>query len=599
MTSSLAGVAATLVSRNADKTEGATLQLSTALMKGMRDACPGKGERMAMAMTDPKALKAALTSALCERAVDGKPGSPSASEVTALVSAAVDKVKQQVLQATPTGRTVTITSYTPTGNAEHTELPCLIIDDKEFTPTRFMAEGGYGDVFELAAEDGSKMAFKVLKPIKDDVADPAAALLQVTQKEVQSHLLAEGSGHQNILSLRGVAELPNGQFGIALEFAPNGNVEDLFKAAHKPGVLCESGAEPAHGQISRADLETIALTVFADAVDSMDHLHNRQGAINFDAKPQNLLIMEGGRIVTADFGTAFDGRSATMREAPEIEQAVYKAPEFEKARVDLRAAGTSLETETKAKLDDIFKGYSPDLVEKLKKARLESVADTVTMTQKVDVWGLGASLFHMATGHTLLHDSLWLNQRSDALVDFGQASNAALSERPIGPLEERDSLGALPLLDGAIGQSTGNPVIDTLINKLLSPKPEDRPSTAGIKADPTLRRPGVRHPAAYELIAAIAQKNPDKIDAARIKLLAAALPTPPQSGPAQARPFTPPTFRTSVRAPEGLAEALGGELPQAPQQTSAEALQAAIDTTSSLLDQVNEQLERTRQTILM
>lgn len=599
VTSSLAGVATTLSSRNADRTEAATQQLSAALMKGIRDVCPGKGDRMVMAMTNPKELKAALTSALCALAVDGKPGSPSASDVTALVSATVDTVKEKILQATPTGRTVTITSHTPNGNAKHAELPCLIIDGKEFTPTRFMAEGGFGEVFELAAEDGSKMAFKVPKPLEDAVGDPDAALLAMTQQEVHSHMLAQGEGHPNILSLKGVAALPNGQFGIALEFAEHGDVEGLLGKIYQSDILCKPNDVPAHGQITQSDMETIALTIFADAVDSMDHLHDRQGGINFDAKPMNLLIMKDGRIVTADFGTAFDGKSTTIGDAPKIAEVSYKAPEFETATETMRLFERSAPKEIEKKLNDILGSASDHLVSKLTAALTEAKSGTMPLSQKVDIWGLGASLLQIATGFKLMPDMSFPAARGNALMAFGKGTGAALSERPIGPLAEGDKEGRLPLPEGAIGEGTGNPAIDALINKLLSPKPEDRPSTAGIKGDPALQRPGVRHPAAYELIAAIAEKNPGKIDAARVKLLAAALPTPPQSGPAQARPFTPPTFRTSVRAPDGLAEALGGEPLQAPQQTSAEALQTAIDKTASLLDQVNEQLERTRQTLLM
>ncbi|RVU15278.1 protein kinase domain-containing protein [Methylobacterium oryzihabitans] len=538
----------------------AVAALSGAIADATRTKASSPAEAMATMMADTAPLAAELTDALMTQLDMARPGHGiSRAEVAGFAEATVRSARENVCGIEVDDAKVRVEwereprIEDPDGQdlTVGVDLHPVTVGGRTYQPERFLAQGGFGMVFQYRADDGGKLVLKL--PLDQPPAQPGSGqalpdVREMTVDEVRGHLGAQGAGHANILHMHGVALMPNGQFGIVIEHMPNGTASDLEQRMNAPGRVAPDGQPPASGQVTRAEAQLVALATFADMARGMQHLHDTQGVVNFDLKSPNALIGANGDVVLADFGTSKLGASTRLVDAPRIDNLFYKAPEFQSATHEIKLC-TNRVTDNFKKMFDPSKtdakksDMGRDLGNIFGESVQESILSRVTLDEKVDTWGLGISLMELATGNPVLHGTrLQGNAMEKAIVDFGRghgvavASTAGDSTRPA---------------QGSLFASSGDAQIDDLANRLLAPAAGDRIDMATALAHPALNRPGLTSPELRGLIVALAGGTADAIDTARAALAAAIAAAPPSVPTAADLPAAP--TRPVPPPPEGSA----------------------------------------------
>ena len=419
------------------------------------------------------------------------------------------------------------------------EAPQISIGGKDYAPARYLASGGFGDVCAYRATDGSMLAVKLSKtPDDDSVGQTTADVHGDAAKEIAMHLKATESGDGNLLAMKGAFKLEDGRVGVALEFAPNGNVFDMGHAIID--AIATDPTQVGAGQITRDEADLIRLTMIKDMATGVQQLHDT-GVTHFDFKSPNCLIDQHGTVKVADFGGSYVGSASPRSLQIDIDAAGWKAPELSQARsfTDKLTQEKNLglgkfepsaieEFQAAAKKDVIthlklvFPGQAESAYEgtaaNLMSNRDANIADDLVKMSRidssVDVWGLGTSALDLFSKTGVNPD-----QKRDSIVedDVRDWSENGLN-RALGG---RDASGALP--SDVLAQSTGHGGIDDLINGLLLPDPDKRAAffTDDFKGHPAMQLPGVGSPEARALVAAIASKDATVIASARSALAAA------------------------------------------------------------------------------
>lgn len=136
---------------------------------------------------------------------------------------------------------------------------------------------------------------------------------------------------------------------------------------------------------SHVPLMTIvqARNAFRDTVLGLEYLHF-QGVIHRDVKPANLLQTKDHRVKISDFGVSYMGRErsstdpdASESEVPDIDEAVELA----------KTVGTPA-------------FYAPELCQ----TNADEDVPTPPVTQQIDVWALGVTLYCLIFGRVPFHD---------------------------------------------------------------------------------------------------------------------------------------------------------------------------------------------------
>ena len=149
-------------------------------------------------------------------------------------------------------------------------------DGKTFTFGKCLGKGGFSEVW--LAEDGAKAAVAI-KCVPRNTSHPDA--LKDLHHEVRTLSQLD---HPNVVKLRipALVQTPTHCFAV-LEHAPRG---DLCDALSLLGAPLEPEAVKAH---------------FRQLLSGVAYLH-REGVAHQDLKPDNILLMEDGRLCLADFG---------------------------------------------------------------------------------------------------------------------------------------------------------------------------------------------------------------------------------------------------------------------------------------------------------
>jgi hypothetical protein len=142
--------------------------------------------------------------------------------------------------------------------------------------------------------------------------------------------------------------------------------------------------------------------------------------------------------------------------------------------------------------------------------RVSEQQDMFSVDNRGDTWAVGVMALDLFTGHRLLHQESFMSKIQDRLVEFGKdPDNVA-----IGEVDDDGNP-----IDGALSGSTGSPQVDTLINSILRPRPQDRPDLQTILNNPLFSLPGVGSDEAGALILAIKGGNQEEIDLAAANLM--------------------------------------------------------------------------------
>jgi serine/threonine protein kinase len=191
--------------------------------------------------------------------------------------------------------------------------------------TQLLGRGGFGEVWEGVAADGTKLAFK-FQPCRNQPAS-------VTVNEVRLLLSLRALKHPHVIEVRNVVAGPN-YVVIAMERA-DGNLLQLLSAYHAetgthvpPDHLCELLSQAAEA------LDFLAaqkLTGFGFGTTGLQHC---------DIKPSNLLVF-GDQLKVADFGLCAPQLWNQSRSFA-FGTPAYAPPELAKGRVTERTDQFSL-----------------------------------------------------------------------------------------------------------------------------------------------------------------------------------------------------------------------------------------------------------------
>jgi serine/threonine protein kinase len=342
------------------------------------------------------------------------------------------------------------------------------IGNEIYTFDRQLGEGAHATAsVYVNKETGKQIVLKTA--LQGDEED-----MQEFGRELRSHRTV--SGHDNIVGLVGPVRMDDGTVGLALEFAPHG---DLYGAMDR----INQNTNPDEAKLMR-------LTLLHDVVEGLGHMQSRRGGegmLHLDFGSRNIFVGEGGVGKIGDFGTSmksskFDidtthGAINKYMIAPEITIALG---ESEGQRLKM----TGPRSEQYGLTLDKIKGQFGELGENRQKEILTSVLNNIAYTEspsrqidpkKAEVWCLGVIAFEMMMGQLPVPDG---SQTEAKYVEFG--SN--LNNRALNSYDENGNL-----VPGFFGETTGDPDVDDLVNKLLHPDPNQRPTPEEIVNHPAFR----------------------------------------------------------------------------------------------------------------
>lgn len=456
-------------------------------------------------------LKTALLNKLAEQCGEGSPLSGSYSTCSGSVRDLLDLAVTTAMSKLP----------------DHcVDDNHLVLDGVSYTKVRELGSGAYGSaaIYE-GTKNGEPHRIVVKSPlgvVSEEEGITAEDLRKPFAKEIRSHYEATAVNNPNIVPFRGAVSTPDGRLLIAMDLAENGELGHL---AEKVNLAFEKG------QISRTAWNAIQITMLMDMANGLRHLQEQQGMTHLDIKPENYFVTSGGKVMLGDFGLA---QSSPTREfnAPPLDSPINKAPEMTithnqnlRDKEELKSQITTITIESRKlreEFDRLDSKNNPqrntvesrnrkneianefNLLQEQKKsleqAKTEVDGRTFTVDVKADTWGLGTAAYKMFTGRFLVDDLApdagdFDTKRDEALERFGQDGTSRV--RSTG-MDDR-------------GVTQGTSSIDRVLNQMLHPDPQQRPSMSDLLNMSLFKEPGVGSDAVRELIDLIA-KGPPKED---------------------------------------------------------------------------------------
>jgi serine/threonine protein kinase len=194
--------------------------------------------------------------------------------------------------------------------AEGKQVPeQIILNGKTYTAPKFLGEGGLGLIIKYTdAQSGESVVVK--------------SLLNVEQhsemvKELQAHRhVMGGSGHENIITMRGVVRGDNDSLYMVMDLAGGG---DLARVSESLGEAVKQGILPWRAQLA------LAQHLIRDAVAGMQHMQSRN-MMHLDVKALNFLLDDNGKVMLSDFGSG--QRTGALTADRDYIPTTYYAPEW-------------------------------------------------------------------------------------------------------------------------------------------------------------------------------------------------------------------------------------------------------------------------------
>jgi formylglycine-generating enzyme required for sulfatase activity/tRNA A-37 threonylcarbamoyl transferase component Bud32 len=256
------------------------------------------------------------------------------------------------LAATPTGPGATVAS--PISGAPRADSA------GRFRVLRPHAKGGLGEV--SVALDGELRRQVALKEIRPEHADnPAARARFLLEAEVTGQL-----EHPGVVPVYGLGSYPDGRPYYAMRFVEGASLHEAIRRYHQ-GEGPDSGA--------RALAFCRLLGRFVDVCNAVAYAHSK-GVLHRDLKPGNVLLGPYGETLVVDWGLAklTGAVGAQANDTPAVPLTVFGG-----AGAAETAAGQVLGTP----------GYM---------APEQAAGELERLGPATDVYGLGATLYHLLTG---------------------------------------------------------------------------------------------------------------------------------------------------------------------------------------------------------
>ncbi|CEP11100.1 hypothetical protein [Parasitella parasitica] len=229
----------------------------------------------------------------------------------------------------------------------------LSVNGRSFRIRKLLGEGGFSIVY--LAEDENKQLFAV-KAIRCKMGKEEA------EKAIKEAIITDRLQHKNIIKIEDMRMIKSKDGSrivyIIMPFYKRGNVQDLIDKCNQQGKTIP---------------EKQMLILFRDICKSVQVLatyKNRAGVsipwAHRDIKPANILLSDDGKTpILMDFGSA------------------------RLARVEITNRQTAMKQQDDAAENCSMPYRAPELFD---------VKSGTTLTEKVDIWSLGCTLFTMAYG---------------------------------------------------------------------------------------------------------------------------------------------------------------------------------------------------------
>jgi serine/threonine protein kinase len=429
----------------------------------------------------------------------------------------------------------------------------LVIDGVTFTKGEKLGEGGYAKVFLYEGERNGEAVKIAVK----EALSPSPEEFEATAKEARIHFAATRPGNDNAIQFHGAIRTQTGGVLIAMELAPGGQLHNVGKKIQK---------DLDTGLISLHAANLMRITLIKDMARGLQHLHESAGMTHFDLKPVNYFMGSDGKAKLGDFGLTdanfektFDdratenprysppeaitgfathkGNNTILREVLRRLDTVTKnieAKDFSQTSSTLEGLNKNLanfkllnaggdaypvayESLEKQIQDIIALGKeSPQNIEKLSeqcqklqdemrpvfKAHQDTHKATplsFSLNEKTDTWALGISAFELATGESF-YETGFASGVEEALFRYAKDPESRFDTSDL-----REKGGPRSGVTG--GSQTGAGGLTRLLNQLLQPNPDDRPTLSDVLSYGIMDQAGVDSEPVRNLIKLMGDPN--------------------------------------------------------------------------------------------
>jgi serine/threonine protein kinase/lipopolysaccharide biosynthesis regulator YciM len=235
-----------------------------------------------------------------------------------------------------------------------------------FRVLRPHARGGLGEVF--LARDTELNRDVALKEIQDRYADDPRYR---TRFEYEAEVTG-GLEHPGIVPVYGLGHTADGRPFYAMRFIRGDSLKDAIRRFHQ--AESHPGRDPGQSALELREL----LGRFVDVCDAVAYAHSR-GVLHRDLKPGNIMLGRYGETLVVDWGLAKalegpeEGPSATPEAEPRLRPSSGSA-------VEPTQAGSAVGTPGYMSPEQVDRRFGP-------------------LGVRSDVYCLGATLYHLLTGH--------------------------------------------------------------------------------------------------------------------------------------------------------------------------------------------------------